>query len=131
MTSPTATRVFLGIETLIWLPYGVFCFLHPEFLQTAAGIALGSATASTEVRAMYGGLEAAIGVLTMAGLLHAGLRRTALLSLAFLCSGLATARFGGVLLDGGISSYTIGGLVFEATSAGIAISLLLRNGSAR
>lgn len=124
MAISTGTRVFLGIQTLIWLPYGVFCFFQPEFLDTAAGIALGSATASTEVRAMYGGLEAAIGAMTLSGLLHADLTRPALLLLAFLCTGLATARFGGMLIDGGISTYTMAGLAFEVVSAGISIKLL-------
>jgi len=79
---------------------------------------------------MYGGLEAGIGLMTLAGLLRAGLTRAALLLLAFLCSGLATARFGGILLDGGLSSYTVAGLGFEVASAGTAIVLLVQ-GSGR
>jgi hypothetical protein len=120
----TGTRVFLGIQTLIWLPYGIFCFFRPEFLHTAAGIGLGSATASTEIRAMYGGLQVAIGAMTLAGLLRADLTRTALLLLAFLVTGLATARLAGLGLDGGLSAYTMGGLVFETVTAGLAIKLL-------
>jgi Domain of unknown function (DUF4345) len=131
MAISTGTRVFLGIQTLIWLPYGVFCFFQPELLGTAAGIVLGSATASTEIRAMYGGLEAAIGAMTLAGLLRADWTRTALSLLAFLCTGLATARFGGILLDGAISSYTVAGLAFETVSAGFAIKLLSSGRSVR
>jgi hypothetical protein len=127
----TGTRVFLGIQTLIWLPYGIFCFFRPEFLHTAAGIALGSATASTEVRAMYGGLQAAIGAMTLAGLLRTDLTRTALLVLAFLVTGLATTRFAGLLLDGGLSAYTMAGLAFETVTAGIAIKLLSATSSGR
>ena len=87
--------------------------------------------ATTEVRAMYGGLQAAIGCLTLGGLLRASLVRPALLTVAFLTTGLASTRLAGVLIDGSFSSYTAGGLGFEIVSALAALLLLRRTGGAQ
>ncbi len=65
-----AIRVFLGLVALVWLPYGLLCFFQPGFLAGAAGVTSTSATGSTELRAMYGGLQVAIGVLALAGALR-------------------------------------------------------------
>ena len=119
-------RVFLALSTLLWLPYGVWCFFSPDFLAGSAGVSFLSPTGSTELRAMYGGLQTAIGALALAGSLRAPLRRPALVSLGFLASGLALARLGGVALDGGISSYTALGLCFEITTAGFSAWFLSR-----
>jgi hypothetical protein len=112
-----AMRVFLALSALLWLPYGLWCFFDPGFLAGAAGVAFQSPTGSTELRAMYGGLQAALGALAVAGALRAGLRRPALVTLGFLASGLALARLGGVALDGPPSAYTLAGLGIEITTA--------------
>jgi hypothetical protein len=121
-----AIRAFLALSALVWLPYGVYCFLRPEFLADAAGVVASTATASTELRAMYGGLQMGIGLLAAAAILAPSLCRPALVTLAFLCTGLATTRALGVVLDGGLTSYTAAGLVFEILSASIAVTLLPR-----
>ena len=54
-------RIFLLVSTLVWLPYGIYCFFAPGFLAGAAGVAALSPTGRTELRAMYGGLQAGIG----------------------------------------------------------------------
>ena len=117
-------RIFLGLSALVWLPYGIFCFFQPTALGEYAGLLTQSATASTEVRAMYGGLQTAIGVFALLALMRPTLVRPMLLMLAFLCTGLALGRLGGVLADGGLSAYTASGLVFEIASAGFAIRFL-------
>ncbi len=101
-----AARIFLGLSALLWLPYGIACFLNPGSLALGAGVAASSATGSTELRAMYGGLQAAIGLLAGAGALRPALARHALVTLAFVCGGLGVARLGGAALDGGFTQYT-------------------------
>ncbi len=125
-----AIRLFLGFSALIWLPYGILCFLQPAFLTEVAGLALTSATATTEVRAMYGGLQMAIGALAGVAVVRPTLVPAALTMLAFLAMGLGTARLVGTWVDASTSTYTFGGLVFEFLSAGLAIWLLRRTGSA-
>lgn len=121
-----APRVFLVVSALIWLPYGIYCFLAPGSLAAAAGVTATSATGTTELRAMYGGLQAALGLLAGLAVFRASLVRPALLALAFLTGGLATARLLGVALDGGLSSYTAMGLGFELATVAIASALVRR-----
>jgi hypothetical protein len=122
-----ATRIFLVLSALLWLPYGVYCFAQPGSLAEAAGVAFQSPTGSTELRAMYGGLQIAIGALAGLAAWRAALARSALLAIAFLTAGLGSARLLGVALDGGLSSYTAMGLGFEFTSSAVAIALLSRS----
>lgn len=121
-----AIRVFLGLVALVWLPYGLLCFFQPGFLAGAAGVTSTSATGSTELRAMYGGLQVAIGVLALAGALRPPAAAPALRVLALLCAGLGAARLAGAVLDGAFSSYTVAGLAFELGSVAACVVLLQR-----
>ena len=87
-----AVRLFLGISLVIWTGYGFYCFFVPASLETGAGILAMTPAGTAELRAMYGGLQIAIGLLAGAGLVYASLRRTALVALTFLTGGLAIAR---------------------------------------
>lgn len=114
------SRIVLGLSALLWLPYGLYCFFAPGALAEIAGVTSGSPTGSIELRAMYGGLQLAIGSLALAGLLQESLRRPALVALLFLCGGLFIARLAGAALEGELSAYTRMGLGFEIASAGLA-----------
>jgi hypothetical protein len=122
-------RIFLAISALLWLPYGVWCFFQPGMLAEAAGVAFQSPTGSTELRAMYGGLQTAVGVLALLGALRPPLQRPALIALGFLTAGLGLARLLGTLLDGAVSSYTAMGLGVEWTTAALAAVFLARAAS--
>jgi len=123
-----AARIFLALSALLWLPYGLYCFAHPGYLQATAGVASVSPTGTTELRAMYGGLQAAVGALALAGCLRGAVTRTALSALAVLTAGLGSARLLGVAFDGGFTpSYTGAGLAFEWTSAVLSTWLLRRS----
>ena len=114
-------QIFLGLSALLWLPYGIFCLLQPSFLEGAAGIAATTATGTVELRAMYGGLQAALGVLCALGCASATWRGHALVALGFLTAGLGLARLAGLAAGGGLSSYTAMALVLEFASAGLAL----------
>ena len=121
-------RGVLLFSALIWLPYGVYCFVQPGMLEDAAGLVATTPTATTELRAMYGGLQMAIGALAAAALFRERLVPGALLTLVFLTGGLAATRLTGFLIDGGWSSYTAGGLGFEIVSCGLGLVALGRIG---
>ena len=122
-----AARIFLALSALVWLPYGVWCLIHPAYLNGAAGVGFVTATGSTELRAMYGGLQAGLGALALGGVLRVSLERPALIALLFVTAGLASARMAGVALDGSPSTYTITGLCFEAATAAFTGWLLARS----
>ena len=121
-----AARIFLGLSALLWLPYGLFCFFQPSYLAEVAGVAASSPTGIIELRAMYGGLEAALGVLAGLALFRPQLLRPALVTLAFVCSGLFLARLLGAGLGREVSTYTALGLAFELISAALAAWCLAR-----
>jgi hypothetical protein len=118
-------RIFLGVSALVWLPYGLLCFFSPGLLAEAAGVASTSPTGTIELRAMYGGLQAALGILAGAAFFQPTLRRPALVTLSFVCAGLFMARLAGALLSLDFSSYTMMGLLFELLSTTFATRLLV------
>jgi hypothetical protein len=122
----TGTRIFLGLSALFWLPYGIFCLVQPGFLEGAAGVASSTPTGSAELRAMYGGLQAGVGALALAGFLRTEVARPALLTLLFLCAGLALGRLLGLVVDGAASPYTLIAVGFEVAWAALAAALLGR-----
>jgi hypothetical protein len=125
-----ATRLFLGFSVLVWLPYGLFCVFQPGYLDEAAGVLGRTPTATTEIRAMYGGLQAAIGAFCLTALLQPALRRTALLCVCYLTGGLFAARLLGLAMDSSGSGYTYGALGFELLSTVVAGLLSRRTSEA-
>jgi hypothetical protein len=119
-------RIFLGLFGLFSVPYGIYCFARPEFLEAFAGVAAVSTTGTIEIRAMYGGLQTAFGALALLGAFRPRFAPTALLVTAFLCAGLGAFRLLGALAAGEVSSYTAQGLGFELASAAAALVLWWR-----
>ena len=118
-------KVYLGICSVIFLPYGLMCFLNPELLINSAGIQAISATGSTEIRAMYGGLQTAVGALAVFALLRSSLVNSFLVTLVTVMTGLLLARLAGLAIDGGFTAYTGMALSFEATLLASALYFLL------
>lgn len=116
-------RLFLVIFGLVSLPYGIFCFLRPEFLADFAGVASTTATGKVELQAMYGGLQAGSGALALFGAWKPDYAATILLAIFFQCAGLGSARLLGALSASDFSAYTVQGLAFELGSTAVAFLL--------
>jgi hypothetical protein len=125
------TRLLLGISVVVWFGYGAFCFLQPGFLGEVAGVTATSATGTVELRAMYGGLQMAIGVLAALGLMRAPLERPVLLVLGVLCAGLGSARTVAAMSLGDASGYNGGAAAFELATAALVAWLLTRKSPER
>lgn len=119
-------RLFLLVAGLMWFAYGIYMLICPESLATVAGVSALSTTGRIELRAMYGGLEAAVGVLALVAVVVANLRRSALAALAFVCTGMGGTRLVCALLAGEFSRYTLEGLALEIPLALLAIWLFAR-----
>lgn len=113
-------KIFFGFSVLVWLPYGVYCVFVPESLAEVAGVAASTSTGTTELRAMYGGLQAALGMLSAFALFRTTAAPAAATALCFVAAGLFLGRLIGFALDGSGSGYTFGALAFESTYALIA-----------
>lgn len=119
-------RAFLVFNAVVWLPYGLLCLFVPSILEGYATVVAGSATGTTEIRAMYGGLEAAIGCFAVAALVRDELAPAFVAAAVFLCGGLFLGRMVGVVADGGLTGYTYGALAFELLGTLWGASLLAR-----
>ena len=118
-------KIFLGVFGSAFVLYGGYCFINPAFLNEAAQLSANSATAATEIRAMYGGAEMAIGFLILMALFKVDYIRIALVTQAFWFVGLFSARLIGAFMDESFSStYTLGGLCFELIGGLLAIYFL-------
>ena len=106
-------NVFLIATAIIFLPYGVICFLKPAMLAEAAGVSAVSSTGTTELRAMYGGLQGAVGVLAITAFFIPTLVNPFLIALITVSAGLLIGRIAGLIMDGGYTGYTGMALGFE------------------
>ena len=99
------TQVFLLVNSLFWVPWGLINLIWPESWAGAVipnldVYDLSSAVARTEVRAMYGGLQMAIGIFAFLGALRLRYRDSALVFFVLALTGLALCRLGGMIVEG-------------------------------
>ncbi len=124
-----ASKIFLGANAFIFIGYGLACLASPSLVADNAGLAILNGDGSAELRAMYGGLQTAVGMLSLAALLRPELKRAVLFFYVFLFFGLASARMLGALMAAGdVGVYTWAALAFEAVWLGVAYALLVRGG---
>jgi hypothetical protein len=114
------------LSALVWIPYGLLCFLQPAMLASIAGVAATTATGTIELQAMYGGLQIAIGGVAILGLLRPADRLTLVTALGILAAGLGTARLFAMFAAADLSGYTAGGLLFEGLGASVAAWVVSR-----
>ena len=116
-------KIFLGLTGAAFGLYGLMCLFVPETLAENAGFGLESDVALTETRAMYGGLQTAVGVLTLAAALRPALQPAVLMTLVALFAGLAGGRLVGIVLEPAPGAYNF--LAFGYESASLAICWVL------
>lgn len=121
-----AVRIFLALSALLWTPYAIQLLIDPAALNEAANVAASSATGTAELRAMYGGLQGALGLLALAGALRPALAPYALASLGVACAGLGLARLGAAAVGDAFSSYTVMALGLELGTLAIVLALWRR-----
>ncbi len=119
-------KTFLLFSSVIWSILGILCF-DPAFLAANVGILGNTPAATVELRAMYGGLPLAVGLLSALAVVRPYFVVPALLMLGFLCAGLFSARLLGAVLVAELSSYTLLALLYESVSAAIAFWLWRRD----
>jgi hypothetical protein len=106
-------RLFLGLQVLLFIPYGLYCLVDPGMLSGAAGLRATSVTGEIELQAMYGGLQVAVGAMCLMGLLRERFQPVAMYSLLFIFAGLAVVRVSLGLTRGDFSGYTVFAMSYE------------------
>jgi len=99
------TQVFLAANSLFWLPWGLINLIWPEswagdVIPNLNVYDLSSAVARTEVRAMYGGLQMAIGIFALLGVFRPKYRDAAFVFFLLALTGLALCRLAAMIVEG-------------------------------
>jgi hypothetical protein len=121
-----AVRIFLGLSALLWTPYALTLLVDPAALSEAANVVATSATGTAELRAMYGGLQAAIGLAALAGAVRPAFASYALATLGTVCAGLGVARLGAAAAGDAFTPYTGMALGLEFGSLALVLALWRR-----
>lgn len=119
------TRIFLGLQAVMFIGYGLYCLVQPELLADGAGVMATSQTGTIELQAMYGGLQTAVGALCALGAAVALYRRYALVTLLFVIGGLAVVRVTLGLMNAEFSGYNVFAMTYETLTV-LAVFWLLR-----
>jgi Domain of unknown function (DUF4345) len=93
------------VNGLVWLPWGIICLLAPtawagEVIPGLAVYDLSGPVARTEVRALYGGLQIAVGLIALIEAFKPKHRDTAFLFYVLALSGLVLSRIAGMVVEG-------------------------------
>lgn len=115
--------IYLWLNGLVFVGYGLACLWMPSLPAGYAGLELATSSGTVEVVAMYGGLQAGFGVLLIVGARDASRRGAILLALACVVGGLASARLIGMAVHGP-SDYNLGAFSYETLTALLALAAL-------
>jgi hypothetical protein len=119
-------RAYLIVAGLMWVVYGIYLAAVPQVLSSTAGVAATTLTGLIELRAMYGGLEIAVGAFALTAAWVPGMLRSGLLAMGFACAGLGVTRLLSATVAGEFSTYTRQGLALELTLTVLALWLFFR-----
>ena len=110
---------------LVWLPWGLICIFSLDAINAVIGVSSQTAHGSTDIRAMYGGFQTAVGIMALLALYNNRFFPNFVFSLAFLCSCLALSRTYGLIVDQSGGIYTYGVVAFEYFSGITSIAWLI------
>jgi hypothetical protein len=113
-------RFLLWLCALAFTGYGLACLLDPSIATGNAGLSILNSDGHAEISAMYGGLQTGFGIFCALAALRPTLIPAACLLLALTITPLFLARLATTLTAGGVGSYTLGALGFEAVVAALA-----------
>jgi len=122
-------RIVLTATGLVFFTHGLVCFIHPATIGIESGLAMPTPGSVIEVRAEYGGLPMALGLFFFAAALQKVQIRIGLLVMVTALGGYATARIAAALITAEIDQYNAAAIVYELTSASLALWALKRGQS--
>lgn len=111
-------RIVLWLGGLGFLGFGVAFLVAPVELIAQAGVAVSGEAAATELRAFYGGLEIALGLLLIGADLRGRRLEGLILSLAAY-GGIGSVRLAALLAGSGSNDFMWYALATEAALAGL------------
>jgi hypothetical protein len=91
-------RLFLLLNAALYIVFGLWCALAPEWTAQAVGLNFPGAQGFAEYVAVYGGLEFGVGIFFLLTATQLDLQRAGILFAACFYGGIALFRTGAILL---------------------------------
>jgi hypothetical protein len=110
-------KPYLVFTVLVWLPWGLLCVFDITVIADIIGVVGVTPSGNSDLRAMYGGVQTAVGLIAALALYDTRFFPNLLFTLAFVGSCLALSRTYGLLADDSSSGYTWGVLAYEYFAA--------------
>jgi hypothetical protein len=120
-------RLYVGLISLTFVGVGIAFLLAPLWGAGSVDLVLPTATARTDVRATYGGLDLGFGLFLAACSHRNEWVRPGLLAVGLALGGFAAGRLVGLAAEGGLSGLLWGLLAIELPGALLAFYLYQRN----
>jgi hypothetical protein len=118
-------QLFLGIVGTVFVGLGAMNLFFPAAGMAGFEIQITTVSALNEVRANYGGMHFALGLLFFSGAFVGALKVSTLLVVALFTGGLVFGRLLGIVLDGIPNPFVLGLLVLEAIGCAVATMLYM------
>ena len=127
MLSPAAkaSRGFVALNALLFIGLGLRALSEPAAHMAPFDLLAPSAAMLGEIRANYGGMHLAMGVLFLFGAWLEQWRRPALILIAAFCGGLVLGRLVSIGAEGWPNPFVTQLLVVEVVATAIAVALLV------
>ncbi len=123
------SKAILWLSGVVFTSYGLACLVSPALPAGYAGLIMSSGDAYAEIGAMYGGLQAGVGIYCIICALKPSLTRGGLLLLAIAIGSLAFGRaYSTYTTDDAVTVYTWAAMIYEFSTATIAAFALQRSG---
>jgi hypothetical protein len=117
-------KILVQLTGLFFVGYGLaFAFFPTEMAMSITGSVATSASALMDIRATYGGMTLAVGIILMMLARNKEGLAFALLSIAIILLAMAAGRVLGMYIDGTPNGFMYGYLVAEIIGAGISLGL--------
>jgi hypothetical protein len=118
-------KPYLLFTVLVWLPWGLMCVFDITVIADIIGVSGMTPSGNSDLRAMYGGVQTAVGLIAALALYDTRFFPNLLFTLAFVGTCLALSRTYGLFVDDSSTAYTWGVLAYEYF-AGISSMIWLR-----
>ena len=128
MTSKLGDRIaigLLGLGALAFAAFGIQWLIQPRVMAEPLGIALANADATSDARAVYGGLEIGIGVFLAYCALATNRRSIGLVAAMLALFGLGLARLAGIL----VAPEPVGGGTYQLLAMDLGGAVLFTAGA--
>lgn len=96
----TYERAIITLSAILFIALGTAFLLWPAAMAAVVEITVSTPTAITDLRAVYGGMNLALGVYFATSIFSEARRKAALLALFAIFTGLAATRVFGIAVDG-------------------------------